>query len=228
MDDILSLINTLPFVISNIIYGCLFLSIFNFTTFKDSKTNNQHYFIFCITINFILKAIIDSILKLTLTSLSNDSVEYYLICLLFTVITAFISGKIVSAKFFNSLLLKMGIQRTTNKNIWSDVLKNNTWLYIYLKDKDLGYIGYHKYSEENCSNPKIVLSHYQLRELSTGKVLVDYSRDKNSLIMIDTRDVEIIEIIYDDNENDSIKDKIKNLFRRNHGKIVIDEENVSE
>lgn len=200
MEDILSLIDKLPYIISYIIYGCLFLSIFNFIKFKNNETDIKHYFISCITVNFIIKATFDGILQFCSIYTNNSSVEYYLSCLAFTIVTAFISGKIVSSKAINSLLLKVGIQRTVNQDIWNDILQDYTKLYIHLKGKDYAYIGYHKYSEGNCSNPKIVLSHYQLRRLSTGEIVTDYSDDDNRCIMIGTKDVDIVEIIYDDDE----------------------------
>lgn len=67
----------------------------------------------------------------------------------------------------------------------------------------------HKYSEENCSSPKIVLCHYQLIEMSTGEVVTDYSDDNNRLIMIDTKDVDTIEIIY----RNPMANKKKTIFK---------------
>lgn len=217
MEEILDLINSLPLIMSYIVYGSLFLSIFNFITFKSKKYEIKHYFISCITVSFIIKIIFDWILNLwsthTTVKIATDTVEYYLLSFGFTVIVAYIGGILFSSKCFNRLLLNFGIKRTVNENIWEDVIQNDTWLYIHMKNEDYGYLGLHRYSEENCSNPKIVLGFYQLIEKSTGKVVTDCSDDDNKLIMIDTKNVDTIEIIYQNsmvNKNKTIF-KIKNL-----------------
>ena len=213
MGDLLDLINSLPLIMSYIVYGSLFLCIFNFITFKSKEYEIKHYFISCITVSFIIKVIFNWILNLWGTHITirivENTIEYYLLSFGFTAITAYLSGILFSSKCFNKLLLNLGTKRTANTNIWDDIIENETWLYIHIKNKDYGYLGLHKYSEENCSSPKIVLCHYQLIEMSTGEVVTDYSDDNNRLIMIDTKDVDTIEIIY----RNPMANKKKTIFK---------------
>lgn len=84
----------------------------------------------------------------------------------------------VKAKWFNSMILKLGIQRTVNQNIWDDVLRPNCWLMIYSKDGKRVYYGQYRYGEESKSEPVIALMHYQVMNMD-GEVLCDYTNDDN-------------------------------------------------
>lgn len=66
---------------------------------------------------------------------------------------------------------------------------------VYLNSRELVYFGQHKYGEEFTKKPLIVLEHYQIMDLD-GKIIKDYSKDENEVVMIDTKDVERIEITY--------------------------------
>lgn len=199
MSDITSLINNLPIIISYIAYGLIYLSVFNFIR-SEKKEKTKIYFLSCVAISFIIEIIFDFITKLANKipgiDIEEDSGLYYLLCMLFTLLIAYISAKVFTSKWFNSLLLNIGIHRTTNSNIWNDISVNHTWLYIHLKNDENGYWGECKYIEENCSNPKIVLYSYQIINTKTGETVIDYSEDINKCIMVDTNDIKAIEITY--------------------------------
>lgn len=200
MNEIIKLIEVLPEIISYIIYGAIFLSIYNFTTYKEDAQKNKSYLISCVTISFIIKICFDGIIALVnewlKKELANNGTGYYIGIILFTVLTAYLSGKIVTSNWIKTFLLKIKIERTPNKNIWDDIIQENTWLYVHIKDKDYAYLGLLQYVEENCSNPKVVLSNYKLITMSTAETKKDYSNDSNKKILLDTSNIEVIEIIY--------------------------------
>lgn len=200
MNEIIKLIEVLPEIISYIIYGAIFLSIYNFTTYKEDAQKNKSYLISCVTISFIIKICFDGIIALVnewlKKELANNGTGYYIGIILFTVLTAYLSGKIVTSSWIKTFLLKIKIERTPNKNIWDDIIQENTWLYVHIKDKDYAYLGLLQYVEENCSNPKVVLSNYKLITMSTAETKKDYSNDSNKKILLDTSNIEVIEIIY--------------------------------
>lgn len=190
------IIESLPIIISYIAYGSVFLAIYRFITFKDKKQELTEYFLSCATISFVIKTLCSIILALLKLSKYENTWIYYFCVLIITSILAFIIAQVSKSKRFNRFLLRIKIERTTNSTIWDDVLEPNTLLVVHIKNKDLAYVGYHKYSEDRCSNPKIVLYYYQLVELSTTNVLVDYSKDSNRAIMIDTNEIDTIEFVY--------------------------------
>lgn len=195
-DTIEMVIKLLPTIISYIAYGAVFLSIYRFMTFKDKKQEFTEFFFICATISFIIKTIGDIFLAVLRIEEYSSSSTYYACVLIITALLAYISARVSISKWFNSFLLCIGVQRTTNSTIWRDVIKNNTKVVVHLKDEDLAYVGYHKYTEDNRENPRIVLSHYSLVKLSTTEILVDYSNDSNRVIMLATDDIDAIEFIY--------------------------------
>lgn len=122
--------------------------------------------------------------------------EYYKVVSYFIVsaVLGFIIGKIISHRWFNLILHKLHIGRTTNENIWDDVIKPRTWIRAFMKDGS-SYLGQYRYGEPFKSEPIIVLTTYQKLDKDSD-VVIDNSQNSNELIMINTKDFEKIEIIY--------------------------------
>ena len=106
----------------------------------------------------------------------------------------FIIGKIISHRWFNLLLHKLHIGRTTNENIWDDVIKPYTWIRVFMKDGS-SYLGQYRYGEPFKSEPIIVLATYQKLDKDVD-VVIDNSQNPNELIMLNTKDFDKIEITY--------------------------------
>lgn len=122
--------------------------------------------------------------------------EYYKVIYYFTISTAlgFATGKITSHRWFNLLLYKLHIGRTTNENIWDDIIKPNTWLCVHMKD-GTSYLGQYRYGEPFKNEPIIVLATYQKLD-KDNDIVIDNSQNMNRIIMINTKDFEKIEVIY--------------------------------
>lgn len=115
--------------------------------------------------------------------------------LLFSLITATVIALILKSDKVNNFLLKFNIGRTTNKNIWDDIIKNDTWVRVFMKD-NTSYIGYFRYGEENAREPIIVLTRYKRLDQNEN-ILEDRTDSHKDLIVLNTKDFEKIEIIYD-------------------------------
>lgn len=129
-------------------------------------------------------------------------VSYFLV----SALSGFVIGKIVSSRKFNQLLYKLHIDRTTNENIWDDVIRPCTWLRIYQKD-GTSYLGQYRYGEPHKSDPIIVLETYQMID-ADDDVVIDNSQDLSRAIVLNTKDFEKIEVIYSEKEKPSIFYKI--------------------
>lgn len=103
-------------------------------------------------------------------------------------------GKIISHRWFNLLLHKLHIGRTTNENIWDDVIKPNTWVRIFMKD-GTSYMGQYRYGEPFQREPIIVLATWQKFDKNVN-IVIDNTQNPNEIIMINTKDFEKIEITY--------------------------------
>nr|DAF85529.1 MAG TPA: hypothetical protein [Siphoviridae sp. ct5jB2] len=66
---------------------------------------------------------------------------------------------------------------------------------VYLNSRELVYLGQFKCGEEFVNKPLIVLEHYQIMNLD-GEIIYDYSDDSNEVALIDTKNIERIEITY--------------------------------
>ncbi len=138
IDWITYLIKNIPEIISYIVYGYVFLVAYYWISFKDNKDFNN-LLIKSIAMSYLLTTIYDLIVtKYNITF----SIEYYKVIFYFAIsaILGFIIGKIISHRWFNLLLHKLHIGRTTNENIWDDVIKPYTWIRVFMKDGS-SYLG---------------------------------------------------------------------------------------
>ena len=205
-DWITYLIDNIPHIISYVVYGYVFLVAYYWISFKDNKDFNN-LLIKIIAISYLLTTIYDLIVLKCNIVFSNNYykvISYFLI----SAILGFVIGKIISHRWFNLLLHKLHIGRTTNENIWDDVIKPYTWLCIYMKDGS-SYLGQYRYGEPFKSEPIIMLSTYQKLD-KDNDVVIDNSQDPTRSILLNTKDFEKIEVIYTQVES---KNKFANWFR---------------
>ena len=172
-------------------------------SFKDNKDFN----------NLLIKSIAASYLLTSVYDLFVDkynivfSSDYYKVISYFTIsaISGFVIGKIISHRWFNLLLHKLHIGRTTNGNIWDDVIKPYTWIRVFMKDGS-SYLGQYRYGEPFKSEPIIAVTNWQKLDKDVD-VVIDNSQNPNELLMLNTKDFEKIEITY-------MPVQSKNIFRR--------------
>lgn len=210
IDWIIYLINNIPTIISYIVYGYVFLVAYYWISFKDN-TDFNNLLIKSIATSYLLITIYDlTITKYNIT-FAND---YYKVISYFAIsaILGFTIGKIISQRYFNLLLHKFHIGRTTNENIWDDVIKPHTWVRVFMKDGS-SYLGQYRYGEPFKSEPIIVLATYQKLDQDTD-IVIDHSQEMNELIMINTKDFDRIEITYMDVQKKNFVDKVKNTWQR--------------
>lgn len=203
--DIINLINNLPTIMLYMAQGYIFISIYSFMRFKQNELN--HLFFKSVIASYILKITFDWLFVKTMTidnivvksvrllNIEYESTAYCVLLLIFSVLLGMILAYMTQLGKFNYLLLKLGIKRTANSNIWDDVIKPNCWLMVYLSSRELVYFGQFKYGEEFIKKPLIALEHYQIMDLN-GNIKADYSNNTSEIAVIDTKDIERIEITY--------------------------------
>lgn len=186
------MIDNIPKLMAYMVQGYIFISIYNFILFRSLEL--KHVFFKSVVISFILKTLFDGGLSIFHLK-STSSILYFIGLFIFSVLISLGIALCVKSRRFNRLLLKIGIQRTVNQNIWDDVLRSNCWLMVYSKDGNRVYYGQYRYGEESKSEPIIALMHYQIMDMD-GDILCDYSNDDNELILINLNGFERIEITY--------------------------------
>lgn len=192
IDWITYLIDNIPNIISYVVYGYVFLVAYYWISFKDNKDFNN-LLIKSVATSYLLTSIYDLFIEKYNIVFSN---EYIKVIVYFAVsaVLGFVIGKTISHRQFNLLLHKLHIGRTTNENIWDDVIKPYTWIRVFMKDGS-SYLGQYRYGEPFKSEPIIVLATYQKLDKDTD-IVIDNSQNMNELIMLNTKDFDRIEITY--------------------------------
>lgn len=139
--------------------------------------------------------------KITFVNDYDKVIKYFFV----SAILGFLIGKIISHRWFNNILHKLHIGRTTNENIWDDVIKPYTWVRVFMDDGS-SYHGQFRYGEPFKSEPIIALATWQKLDADVD-VVIDNSQNPNELILLNTKDFVKIEITYKDS-------KKKSLFKR--------------
>ena len=186
------LINELPKILSYIVYGYVFLTAYYWISFKDNN-DFTNLLTKSIAVSFILQTCFELIIQKCNISFLSD-ITKTLSFIIASTFLGFISGKIITHRWFNLLLHKLHIGRTTNSNIWDDAIKPNTWIRVFMKDGS-SYLGQYRYGEPFEREPIIVLATYQKLDKDTN-IIIDCSQNINELIMINTKDFDRIEITY--------------------------------
>lgn len=194
-------VNKLPELMLYLIQGSIFVALYNFILFKDKKIKESINLIKIVVISYILKSIFDVLFPWLLIG----SPIYIVWLCLFGALCAYLIAIVLKTQAFNRLLLKLKIKRTISDNIWNDVIRPNTWLRVYEKDTKYAYIGVFAYSENFEREPIIVLKRWQKQNFETGKIIMDFSKEQNQLIMLNTKNFEKIEIVYAEDVNSENK-----------------------
>ena len=198
----------MPEILQYIVQGYVFLIAYYWISFKDNSDFNN-VIIKSIAASYILKLIFEKLCNKFNILFVND-VDYMIYLILFSTLLGFVIGKIITQRWFKAILHKLQIGRTTNTNIWDDVIKPYTYLRIFMKDGS-SYLGQIRYSEPFKSEPIVVLKSYQKLDKDTD-VVIDHSHEENELIMLSTKDFDRIEIVYTD-EFDDLSKRIKKIFQ---------------
>lgn len=198
-DSIVSLTLFLINVVEYILYGSLFCNIVRFIMFSNQNMRFEGRLMANLSVGYILATTYSNIYELTFSNPCPQKYMgiYLIVCSLITVLVSYIIAKVLShTEVVNKVLLRLGINRTINKSIWADVIKNNMIMNIHMKNENKMFVGYHSLTEENKDNPKIVLEKYKILDSETLEILADHSSEPNQTVMIDTGDVSYIEIAY--------------------------------
>lgn len=137
----------------------------------------------------ILKAIY-AFVGFTFVSPVTETVAYVIV----SAILGFGIGKIITHRWFNNILSFLHVGRTTNDNIWLDVIKPHTWVRVFMKDGK-SYYGLCKNYEPFEREPIMALHNWQLLK-EDGTVKTDYHNSDRDVIILNLKDFDRIELVY--------------------------------
>lgn len=122
----------------------------------------------------------------------------------YTIVSAilgFAIGKVITHRHFNSVLSFFHVGRTTNDNIWQDVIKPYTWVRVFMKDGK-SYLDLCKNYEPFEREPIMALHYWQLLN-EYGVVKVDYHKKSNEVIVLNLKDFDRVELTYDEGKQEN-------------------------
>lgn len=199
----------------------MYLVAYYWISFRDNKDFNN-LIIKSIAASYLLTNIFDLIVQKYSIVFNNDYdrvIKYFII----SAILGFAIGKITSHRWFNWILHKLHIGRTTNSNIWDDVIKPYTWVRVFMKDGS-SYYGQYRYGEPFKSEPIIALTTWVKYNFNVDKI-IDNSQNPNEVILLNTKDFEKIEIVYTKPKKELWIVRVwKFIFRRNKEQGVKEQE----
>lgn len=192
----------LPNIIIYIVSGFIFISTFKYIRYVQYEKTN----------NFITESlIIGFVLHTMVSTLFVEGKVNILFLIIFSIVSAYFSAKVIDTHIFHKLMKLLKINRTPNKYIWDDILdnENNIWIEIFDNENKIFYIGITAVVEDYTRQPLIVLSRYSLYD-EYGELIKSYKDNATKRILIDTSKFKIINIIY--NENSKIIKNTKNAI----------------
>lgn len=190
------------------VQGYIFISVYNFIRFKNNELN--HVFFKSIMTSYVLKSLFDFIFVKTVIvdsvstkvlimgGFNYNNATYTLGLCIFSFLLAYISAICIQSNRYNKIMLKLKINRTTNEYIWDDIIKPDCWLMIHIKDSNISYLGRCRYMEEFKEEPIISLDYYKIFRGET--VVEDNSSDSNKMAVLNTKNFDRIEVIYQNND----------------------------
>lgn len=204
------LINQLPQLIGNIMYGYIFIFIYRWITHKDFQTT-KYTLVQSIIINYLLINFYEFLSKIKLLSLIkyNPLISYTIL----SFILGFVCGSIVYSESYNEILRDLHLNRDTRDNIWQSVIKTGTWLRVFTDDPDITYLGCVDNYEDKTSDPKIILSQYQIVDLN-GDVIVDYSKNNNEYVVVSVTSFNRIEVTYTKSAKPCLWHRVKEIIKK--------------
>lgn len=197
IDWILDLIDRIPDILVYVVPGFIFVKIYSFIKFKDEcmeEGETEFVMLKSIAISYIFKSIWD----FAYTSFDlNNTLCYcaYLVTMMISCVLLpyvfYIAG---SSKIIGKLLNKLKIRRTTNDNIWVDIIKDGICLRVFSNDDEKSYYGFCTFCELHSREPIVVLSRFRILD-NHDNVIFDGTDDESRSMMLNLKDFEKIEVV---------------------------------
>lgn len=193
------LIYIMPDVINLFLSGFIFMHTFNWINNK-TQMDFSLFTLWSLFISFIIKTFYSLIHSFLFVSYDINSYLKITIYIITGFLLPFLIKKILKSKAIRRCLYLID-NKSINSDIWDDIIDYNsrTMMKVYIKNSKYYYIGSFKLREENGLDSWIVLIDYATLLLKNNEVVYNPENDgRKSTVVINLRDIERIEIIYDD------------------------------
>lgn len=195
--DLQELVEIIPELTDLFLYGFIFMKIYIWLSKKQMELYEMG--IWSLFINVLIKTFFSVVHSFMWTQcIFPDSVKIaaYVV---FAVIVPFLIYLIQNSSIANKLFVS-AVKKTLNENILDDVVDpdKRTLMTVYLKDSNIYYIGTCVLREEKGNESYICLIHYESYTKDEHEQIFDSELLGKTCVIINLRDVERIEILYED------------------------------
>ena len=182
------LITDINYIIEFALPGFIFVVLFVFVSQRKS-TSAKNLVIAGIVASSIERSILLVILR------ENDIQDWHIAILcIFSLLSGILFGSLFISDKFNDFIHKIHIKTTTRTSIWDDIIKDKTWVMIYLENQDIfcvGQVEYH-HNENGTTYLSLINFYFAKRFGEEYGVLKDDLIKENSLLTIDVSKHKII------------------------------------
>lgn len=221
VEEIEVLIEYLPIIFIYFVPGYIFIRINCYRFTKDiNKINNL--LLKSVVVSYILIALVKFIFQICSKDFNLANTLVKIILIFVSIIAGMFCSKILLNKYSKNILEKLGLKKSFNPNIFDDITdeENGTWIVVYMPEERVIYKGVlQRYEDkEELENYFLILSNYILYDYKQH-IIEDNLFVSNKWVMLNTKDISRIEILYSEN---SYKIE-KSCIERN-----VDDENKKE
>lgn len=195
------LIYIVPDLLTLFLSGFIYMSVYNWL--NNNETNISLLSLWSILISFIIKAFYSTLHSLVFLHIIFSENIKVLIYSATGVVLAFLCSWLKNRKIIHNILFFTN-NKSINNDIFDDIIdyKKPTMLQIYLKGSNIFYIGKFCFREEKELNSWFVLIDYYCVDKETYEVIYDPDiANQKSSVAINLKDIERIEIIYEDDSD---------------------------
>lgn len=177
-----------------IIPGYISYMSYRFVSLNTRSMSWNNTLLVSIAISFI----INTLLLLVLT---ENKEWYIIITLIIAIVSGCITGILVRQTWIGDFFKKVGINRTPNGDIFSEIINNaNGIMWWRISMKDSGYYFRGQFESIDDNKPLITLVHYEKRQISDQKLLFSYDehKDYTCRVLINLENMKHIEMMEKD------------------------------
>ncbi|MFV0517235.1 MAG: hypothetical protein ACK5MV_07555 [Aminipila sp.] len=184
-----NLVAQIPYILEYVVPGYVLLYLFHFVALGDVR-KCDNVIIKSVVLSFIMRLVPNTIKIPEITFV----IPFVIKVLIIPIILGYALGQMWKSKRFNDFLLLFKINRTTNENLWADVIKEGSFLRFYNENPTSYIQGQCKYCGEGNMSNLITVSKYQ--EFENNKQITPKKDESyTSYMIVDINKFKKIEVL---------------------------------
>ncbi len=180
MNWVLNLIEKIPEIIQYVAPGFLLVNIFVWINQKKFSSSTTQ-----IVSSIVMSSIEISLWEKFISSSTAINNRFIWLCAI-SFLIGVISSIIYKSRWFNNILGKFMINRTTNDSIWNDAIGSGSWVVVFDDNNGLYYGGQFRYCNKSGDKTIVALATYYVAKKNGNKfeLVEQYLGEVDRLILL--------------------------------------------